>query len=53
VVFRGAYFAYELIAPGQDGPLFAYGQARGAGGADGGVGITWAPGSAVILRDEA
>jgi putative spermidine/putrescine transport system ATP-binding protein len=53
VVFRGAYFAYELIAHGQDRPLFAYSQAREDCGRDGSVGITWAPGSAVILQEGA
>ena len=53
VVFRGAYFAYELIAPGQDRPLFAYSQTRATDARDGGVGLTWPPGSAVILRDDA
>jgi putative spermidine/putrescine transport system ATP-binding protein len=51
VVFRGAYFAYELIAPGLDRPRFAYSQARAAGTQD--VGLTWAPGSAVVLQDGA
>jgi ABC-type Fe3+/spermidine/putrescine transport system ATPase subunit len=51
VVFRGAYFAYELIAPGLDRPLFAYSQTRAAGTQE--VGLTWAPGSAVVLRDGA
>ncbi len=53
VVFRGAYFAYELVMPGQDRPLFAYAQARAACDAEGSVGLTWAPGSAVILQDGA
>jgi spermidine/putrescine ABC transporter ATP-binding subunit len=53
VVFRGAYFAYELIAPGQDRPIFAYSQTRTEDMGDGGVGITWAPGSAVVLQDGA
>jgi spermidine/putrescine ABC transporter ATP-binding subunit len=51
VVFRGAYFAYELIAPGQDRPLFAYSQTRAD--SDGSVGLTWPPGSAVILQEGA
>ncbi len=53
VVFRGAYFAYELIAHGQDRPIFAYSQGRESGAQDGSVGITWAPGSAVILQEGA
>jgi putative spermidine/putrescine transport system ATP-binding protein len=52
VVFRGSYFAYELIAAGQDRPLFAYSQDRETVFADG-VGITWAPGSAVVLQEGA
>jgi spermidine/putrescine ABC transporter ATP-binding subunit len=52
VVFRGAYFAFELMAPGQDRPLFAYRQARDSFIEGSRLGITWAPGSAVILQDE-
>jgi spermidine/putrescine ABC transporter ATP-binding subunit len=53
VVFRGAYFAYELVAAGQDRPLFAYSQARPLGEGDGTVGITWDADSAVILQESA
>ena len=51
VVFRGASFAYELIAPGQDQPIFVYSQARQPVAPDECVGLTWAPGSAIILQD--
>jgi spermidine/putrescine ABC transporter ATP-binding subunit len=53
VVFRGAYFAFELTAHGQNRPLFAYSQAREFGVQDGAVGVSWAPGSAVILQEGA
>ena len=52
VVFRGTYFAYELIAPGQDRPIFLYSQTREPIPTDGLVGLTWPPDSAVILADE-
>ena len=51
VVFRGASFAYELIAPGQDQPIFVYSQARQPVAPDDLIGLTWAPGSAIILQD--
>ncbi len=52
VVFRGAYFAYELIAPGLDRPLFAYSQTRAASAAgEPSVGLSWPPASAVILQE--
>ncbi|MFE1599220.1 ABC transporter ATP-binding protein [Methylobacterium sp. ID0610] len=51
VVFRGSYFAYELAVPGQDGPVFAYAQAREAVPADGLVGLTWPAEGAIILQD--
>ena len=50
VVFRGAYFAYELVADGQDAPLFAYTQARQPIAADGVVGLSWAPAAATVLE---
>ena len=53
IVFRGAYFAYELTLPGQDQPLFAYAQTRQLIGDDGAVGLTWAADSAVILEEPA
>jgi putative spermidine/putrescine transport system ATP-binding protein len=53
VVFRGAYFAYELVVDGQEAPLFAYAQARHAVAADGAVGLSWAPGSATVLERDA
>jgi len=53
VVFRGAYFAYELTAPGQDQPLFAYRQERQSVAGDGAVGLSWAADSAVILQESA
>jgi spermidine/putrescine ABC transporter ATP-binding subunit len=52
VVFRGTYFAYELIAPGQDRPIFLYSQTREPIPADGLVGLTWPPDSAVMLAGE-
>jgi putative spermidine/putrescine transport system ATP-binding protein len=51
VVFRGASFAYELIAVGQDQPIFVYSQARQPVAPDECVGLTWAPGGAIILQD--
>ena len=53
VVFRGAYFAYELIVDGQEAPLFAYAQARHAVAVDGAVGLSWAPGNATMLDRDA
>jgi ABC-type Fe3+/spermidine/putrescine transport system ATPase subunit len=53
VVFRGSYFAYELIVPGHDRPLFAYSQDRDTVVRDGVLGVTWAPANAVILREDA
>lgn len=53
VVFRGAYFAYELNLPNQEQPLFAYTQTRDPVGEDGAVGLTWTPDSAVILEEPA
>jgi putative spermidine/putrescine transport system ATP-binding protein len=53
IVFRGAYFAYELTLPDQEQPLFVYTQTRAAIADDGAVGLTWAPDSAVILEDQA
>ena len=51
VVFRGVTFAYELRAPGHDAPLFVYTQTRAAAAAGEAVGLSWAPGDAVILQD--
>jgi putative spermidine/putrescine transport system ATP-binding protein len=51
IVFRGAYFAYELNPVGQDQLLFVYSQKREAIVDDGEVGLTWDPHSAVVLED--
>ena len=51
VVFRGAYFAYELSLPGQDAMLFAYAQAGLDVPPDRRVGLDWGPADAIILRD--
>ncbi len=53
VVFRGAYFAYELQADGQEAPLFAYSQHRQSIPADGAVGLGWAPESPTVLEEPA
>ena len=53
VVFRGAYFAYELMADGQDAPLFAYTQTRQPIAADGAVGLSWKPADATVLEPSA
>jgi ABC-type Fe3+/spermidine/putrescine transport system ATPase subunit len=53
IVFRGAYFAYELTIEGQDQPLFAYAQKRRAIPGDGAVGVSWDPASAIVLDDAA
>ncbi len=53
VVFRGASFAYELIAAGQEQPVFVYSQARQPVAPAEYVGLTWAPGSAVVLQEGA
>ncbi|HWK48027.1 MAG TPA: ABC transporter ATP-binding protein [Stellaceae bacterium] len=53
LVFRGSYFAYELVADGHDQPIFLYSQTRQILAEDGRVGLTWAPESAVVLGDEA
>ena len=50
IVFRGSYFAYELLAPGQDAPLFAYTPTRVEIGPDGVVGLSWQPENAVVLQ---
>jgi spermidine/putrescine ABC transporter ATP-binding subunit len=49
VIFRGAYFAYELVVEGKDAPLFAYSQTRHAVAADGSVGVSWAAANATVL----
>ena len=51
LVFRGATFAYELTAPGRDTPLFVYTQARAPAVPGDTVGLSWAPGGAVVLED--
>jgi hypothetical protein len=53
IVFRGAYFAYELTMQGQEQPLFVYAQKREPLDGDGTVGLTWEPASAVVLEDAA
>lgn len=50
IVFRGSYFAYELTVVGADTPLFAYRQDRVDAVADGRVGLSWSPESAVLLE---
>ena len=50
VVFRGAYFAYELATEGHEAPLFAYSQLRQPVAADGVVGLYWAPDCATVLE---
>ena len=51
VVFRGSYFAYELIAQGQDAPLFAYSQSRQQVAPDGLVGLHWNGEDAAVLDE--
>ena len=56
VVFRGAIFAYELHLPNRTMPgmgweLFAYTQDRAPVRPGDTVGLTWAPGAAVVLED--
>lgn len=53
VVFRGAYFAYELMVDGQEAPLFAYAQTRQALATDGMVGLGWSAANATVLADPA
>ncbi len=53
VVFRGAYFAYELRADGQETPLFAYSQHRQPIPADGNVSLSWAAESPTVLEEPA
>ena len=53
VVFRGAYYAYELTLPAQDALLFAYTQVLLELPADGRVGLDWEPSDATVLRDGA
>jgi spermidine/putrescine ABC transporter ATP-binding subunit len=54
VVFRGAYFAYELIAAGQDRPLFVYRQTRiESTSGETEIGLSWPAASAVILQESA
>ncbi len=50
VVFRGAYFAYELVVDGQDAPLFAYAQARHPVATEGAVGLSWTAANATVLE---
>jgi spermidine/putrescine ABC transporter ATP-binding subunit len=51
IVFRGAYFAYELVMPAQEQPLFVYSQQRQPLGAGDLVGLSWRAESAVVLQD--
>ena len=52
VVFRGSSFAYELRLPNWGGQeLFAYTQDRVPAGPGDTVGLSWAPGAAVVLED--
>jgi spermidine/putrescine ABC transporter ATP-binding subunit len=53
VVFRGSYFAYELIVPGHEEPIFAYTQAREPVPEDGSVGLTWPADCAILLQEPA
>ena len=53
VVFRGAYYAYELSLPDQETMLFAYSQADLTLPADRVVGLEWDPADATVLRDAA
>ncbi len=53
VVFRGAYYAYELALPGQEAMLFAYAQADLPVPADRLVSLDWDPADATILREAA
>ena len=56
-VFRGSYYAYEVVVPGRPEPIFAYQQAdqdrAGEAARDGAVGIAWRAENAVLLLDEA
>lgn len=52
VVFRGSYYAYELLIPGRDAPVFVYSQANVAAGPDGMVGLSWADDKAVCFPDQ-
>ncbi len=56
-VFRGSYYAYELLVPGRTAPIFAYQQASEDDAvlvsADAPVGLSCAPGGAVLLLDDA
>lgn len=51
LVFRGATFVYELVAPGREAPIFAYTQVRASVASGEAVGLTWPAGAAVVLQD--
>lgn len=51
IVFRGAYFAYELVVPEHEQPLFAYTHQRQPVGSGDMVGLSWDADSAVILQE--
>ncbi|MDB5511852.1 MAG: spermidine/putrescine transporter ATPase [Enterovirga sp.] len=51
VVFRGSYYAYELVVAGQDEPVFIYTQSRATVPADGMVGLSWSAQSAILLGE--
>ena len=53
VVFRGAYYVYELGLAGQEEPVFVYSQHREDVESDGNVRLSWLPSSAILLKDEA
>ena len=51
VVFRGSYYAYEMIVAGSDSPMFLYSHARLAIPADRQVSLSWSPESAILLSE--
>jgi spermidine/putrescine ABC transporter ATP-binding subunit len=53
VVFRGAYFAFELMAREHERPIFAYRQARDSFSVGDAVGFTWAAENAIVLLENA
>lgn len=53
VVFRGTFFAYELVTAGTNQRLIAYSQARTAIPIDSVVSLTWEPDCAILLGGKA
>jgi len=51
IVFRGSYYAYELVVPGRDEPLYVYASNDQMVPEDGMVGVSWPGQYAILLKD--